>query len=58
MDLVYNIPRLIDINAHSKLFKNKKKLLIIGRCLEVVYIVHNFIGWLKKSSRSWVFANK
>ncbi len=35
MDLVYTIPRLIDINAYSKLFKNKKKLLIIGRCLEI-----------------------
>ena len=35
VDLVYTIPRLIDINAYSKLFKNKKKLLIIGRCLEI-----------------------
>ena len=45
MDLVYNIPRLIDINAHSKLFRNKKKLLIIGRCLEVEHrnLIDKFI---------------
>ncbi len=45
MVLVYTIPRLIDVNAHSKLFRNKKKLLIIGRCLEVEHrnLIDEFI---------------
>ncbi len=33
--MVYRIPRLIDINAKSRLFRDKDKLLIIGRCVEV-----------------------
>lgn len=32
---MYKIPRLIDINAKSRLLRNKKKLLIIGRCVEL-----------------------
>ena len=32
---VYKIPKLIDINAKSRLIRNSKKLLIIGRCVEV-----------------------
>ncbi len=33
--MVYRIPRLIDVNAKSRLFRGKDKLLIIGRCVEV-----------------------
>ncbi len=32
---VYRIPKLIDINAKSRLIRNFNKLLIIGRCVEV-----------------------
>ncbi|ABN69325.1 hypothetical protein Smar_0212 [Staphylothermus marinus F1] len=32
---MYRIPRLIDINAKSRIFRDKKKLLIIGRCVEL-----------------------
>ncbi len=32
---VYKIPKLIDINAKSRLIRNFKKLLIIGRCVEI-----------------------
>jgi len=32
---VYKIPNLLDINAKSRLIRNKQKLLIIGRCIEV-----------------------
>ncbi|RLG89880.1 MAG: 4Fe-4S ferredoxin, partial [Thermoprotei archaeon] len=32
---MYKYPRLIDVNAKSKIFRNKEKLLIIGRCLEI-----------------------
>ncbi len=31
----YEVPRLIDINAKSRLFRGKDKLLIIGRCIEI-----------------------
>ncbi len=31
----YKVPGLADINARSKLFRHKKKLLIIGRCVEI-----------------------
>ncbi len=34
METIYKTPRLIDVNAKSKLFRDKKKLLIIGRCVE------------------------
>lgn len=33
--MVYKIPKLIDINARSRLIRSFKKLLIIGRCVEV-----------------------
>ena len=33
--IMYKIPRLIDVNACSRIFRDKKKLLIIGRCVEV-----------------------
>jgi hypothetical protein len=33
--LAYKIPRLIDVNAKSRLFRDKRKLLIIGRCVEI-----------------------
>ena len=33
--MVYRIPKLIDINAKSKLIRGKEKLLVIGRCVEV-----------------------
>ncbi|RLG87154.1 MAG: 4Fe-4S ferredoxin [Thermoprotei archaeon] len=32
---VYTIPKLIDINAKSRLIRGKRKLLIISRCIEV-----------------------
>ncbi|ADI31732.1 hypothetical protein [Staphylothermus hellenicus] len=32
---MYRIPRLIDVNAKSRIFRDKKKLLIIGRCVEL-----------------------
>lgn len=32
---MYKIPRLIDVNACSRIFRDKKKLLIIGRCIEI-----------------------
>lgn len=32
---MYSIPRIIDINARSKLIRGKNKLLIIGRCVEI-----------------------
>ena len=32
---VYKVPKLIDINARSKLIRDFSKLLIIGRCVEV-----------------------
>ncbi len=31
----YKIPRLIDVNARSRIFRDKRKLLIIGRCVEL-----------------------
>jgi hypothetical protein len=42
---VYRIPRLIDINAKSRLFRDKRKLLIIGRCVEIEHprILDEFI---------------
>ncbi len=33
--MVYRVPRLIDLNAASKLIRGKDKLLVIGRCVEV-----------------------
>ncbi len=35
MELLVEYPRLIDVNAKSKLFRDRKKLLIVGRCLTV-----------------------
>ncbi|WFO76251.1 4Fe-4S ferredoxin [Desulfurococcaceae archaeon MEX13E-LK6-19] len=32
---MYRIPKAIDINAKSVLLREKKKLLIIGRCVEI-----------------------
>ncbi len=32
---MYRIPRLIDVNARSRIFRDKRKLLIIGRCVEI-----------------------
>ncbi len=42
---MYNIPRLLDVNAKSKLFRDKEKLLIIGRCIEIEHpeILDDFI---------------
>lgn len=42
---MYKYPRLIDVNAKSKLFRHKDKLLIIGRCLEIEHpsIIDEFI---------------
>ncbi|WP_440059753.1 4Fe-4S ferredoxin [Thermogladius sp. 4427co] len=43
--MVYSIPKLIDINARSRLIRDCRKLLIIGRCIEVEHygILKNFI---------------
>ena len=43
---MYKIPRLIDINAKSRLIRNKDKLLIIGRCIEIEHpdILNEFIN--------------
>jgi hypothetical protein len=43
---MYKIPRLIDVNARSRLFRDKKKLLIIGRCVEIEHpdILNKYIG--------------
>ncbi|OYT38985.1 MAG: 4Fe-4S ferredoxin [Desulfurococcales archaeon ex4484_58] len=35
---MYEIPRLIDVNAKSKLIRDKDKLLIIGRCVEIEHL--------------------
>lgn len=45
INLVYKVPRLLDVNACSKLFREKRKLLIIGRCLELEHkdIINRFI---------------
>lgn len=32
---VYKIPKLVDINARSRLIRGFRKLLIIGRCVEL-----------------------
>ncbi len=32
---MYRIPRLIDVNAKSRVFRGRDKLLIIGRCVEL-----------------------
>lgn len=32
---MYKVPRLIDVNAKSRVFREDKKLLIIGRCVEL-----------------------
>ncbi len=32
---MYKVPRLIDVNAKSRVFRDKKRLLIIGRCVEL-----------------------
>ncbi|MCD6301236.1 MAG: 4Fe-4S ferredoxin [Staphylothermus sp.] len=42
---MYKCPRLIDINAKSKIFRNNEKLLIIGRCIEIEHpdILEEFI---------------
>ncbi|BEP18434.1 hypothetical protein PYJP_17860 [Pyrofollis japonicus] len=32
--MVYRLPRAIDLNAASRLIRDKPKLLIVGRCLE------------------------
>ncbi len=32
---MYRVPKLIDINAKSRLIRDKEKLLIIGRCVEI-----------------------
>ncbi len=31
---MYRLPRLIDVNAKSRVFRDKDKLLILGRCVE------------------------
>ena len=31
--LVESIPRLLDINVRSRIFRDKKKLLIVGKCI-------------------------
>lgn len=31
----YKIPKLINVNARSRIFRDKRKLLIIGRCVEL-----------------------
>jgi len=33
--MTYNVPKLIDCNARSKLIRSNDKILIIGRCVEV-----------------------
>jgi hypothetical protein len=33
--LVYTAPRLIDLNAKSRLLRGCRKILIVGRCVEV-----------------------
>ena len=38
---MYKISRLIDINAKSRVFRENKKLLIIGRCVELEH--HNIL---------------
>ncbi len=42
---MYRIPKLIDVNAKSKTFRDKEKLLIIGRCIELEHpgILEEFI---------------
>ncbi len=42
---MYRIPRMIDINARSRVIRDKEKLLIIGRCIEVEHgeILKDFI---------------
>ncbi len=46
---VYRIPKLIDINAKSKLIRNYEALLIIGRCVEIEHnnILSKFLGTRK-----------
>jgi hypothetical protein len=45
LETIYRVPRLIDVNAKSKLFRDKKKILIIGRCVEIEHpeILNEFI---------------
>lgn len=31
----YKLPRLIDINVSSKIIRSKRKLLVVGRCIEI-----------------------
>ncbi len=33
--MAYRIPRMIEVNAKSRAFRDKEKLLIIGRCVEM-----------------------
>ncbi len=43
--MVYRIPRLLDVNARSKIFRETSKLLVIGRCIELEHpgILEDFI---------------
>ena len=42
---MYRIPRLLDTNARSRVFRDKDKLLIIGRCIEIEHpgILENYL---------------
>ncbi len=44
--MVYRLPRLIDVNAKSRLFRGSGKLLILGRCVETEHpdILGEFLG--------------
>ena len=42
---MYRCPKLIDVNAKSRIFRNNDKLLIIGRCVEIEHpdVLQEFI---------------
>ncbi len=46
MSYPYRVPKLIDINAKSKLIRGRESLLIIGRCVEVEHpkILEKFLS--------------
>jgi len=48
---VYNIPKLIDVNAKSRYFSGYSKLLVVGRCVEYEHppALEQFKGWVKLS---------
>ncbi|MEM2234121.1 MAG: 4Fe-4S ferredoxin [Desulfurococcaceae archaeon] len=43
--LVYTVPDLLEVNAKSRIFRDKSKLLIIGKCIELEHpeILKQFI---------------